>query len=211
MTLEPDMPIWPGDPHLIFKYIYRIDEGDEVNLSELSLSSHTGTHVDAPFHFVKNGLTLDKIGLNGIVGEAVLLNIQDTDLVEAHHLEMKDIPKNSIVLLKTANSERYFNGQSFNTDYVSLSESGANFLADAGVCGVGIDALSIDPYKAKDAPAHNILLGVGVPIIEGLVFKGVEEGKYFLICLPLKVADAEGAPARAILLEQKEDFSRLIK
>lgn len=204
MTVEPHMSIWPGDPHVILTYVSRIDQGDDFNLSQLCLGSHTGTHVDAPFHFVDNGLTLDEIGLDGLVGEAILIDTGATDLVEARHLEDKGIGKGSIVLLKTANSERGAKEGRFDPNYVGLAESGARFLVNAGVRGVGIDALSIDPYKATGSSAHRILLGAGVPIIEGLVLKGVEEGKYLLVCLPLKVAKAEGAPARAILLKLRD-------
>ena len=202
LTISPEIPIWPGDPRVVLERIATIESGSEVNLTRLELSAHTGTHVDAPFHlFSSDAMTVDQLSLKILSGRAYLLNLPDCDLITAKVLEHAEIPPRSRrVLFKTRNSiywSSHVNG--FQKDFVALSKDGAQWLVDRGVKLVGIDYLSIAPYN-ETRPTHEILLKAGVVVIEGLDLSNVSQGRYTLHCLPLKLAGADGAPARAILV-----------
>ena len=197
--IDENLPLWPGDPELRLHWAANIEQGDLVNLTELSMGIHTGTHIDAPLHFLPNGKPIDSLSLNVFVGEAQVVAIpQDVNLITVDILQDVCEIIAARILFKTKNSQLWETSK-FQQDYVALEASAAQWLVDQGVQLVGIDYLSIAPFK-DPAPTHEILLSNDVVIIESLDLRSVEPGLYTLICLPLKLVGREAAPARAILL-----------
>ena len=202
LTISPEIPIWPGDPHIVVERIATIEAGSEANLTRLEMCAHSGTHVDAPFHFINSdAMTVDQLSLKILSGRTYLLNLPDCDLITTKVLESAEIPpRTRRLLFKTRNSGYWSSrGNVFQEDYVGLSKDGAQWLVNRGVKLVGIDYLSIAPFNETRA-THEILLKAGVVVIEGLDLSKVSQGRYTLHCLPLKLAGADGAPARAILV-----------
>ena len=201
LTISPDLPTWPGDPGVELERVEKIEDGSNANVSRVDMGVHTGTHVDAPFHFLQDGITVDKIDLSLLTGRAYVLHLPEVDVITAPVLENAQIPpRTRRVLFKTRNSESWAKKDLvFNTDFVGLSEDGAEYLVRRGVKLVGMDYLSVAPYK-KSRPTHEKLLEAGVVIVEGLDLSEVSQGRYTLYCLPLKIANSDGAPARAILI-----------
>ena len=201
LTVSPEMIVWPGDPTVNIKRISSIDLGDNANVSQISMSCHTGTHVDAPDHFMNNGKTVENLSLDLLIGRAYVLHLPDVNLITASVLMDADIPpRTRRLLFKTRNSDFWASGnKEFQTEFVGLSVDAAELLVDRNVKVVGIDYLSIAPYK-QGKPVHTILLDAGVVVIEGLDLSRVSQGRYTLHCLPLKLGGADGAPTRAILV-----------
>jgi arylformamidase len=202
LTVSPEIPIWPGDPSIVVERIATIKAGSEVNLTRLEMCAHSGTHVDAPFHILTGDVpTVDQLSLKLLSGRAYLLSLPDCDLITASVLQSAEIPpRTRRLLFKTRNSAYWSShGNVFQENYVGLSKDGAQWLVDKGVKLVGIDYLSIAPYN-DTRPTHEILLKAGAVVIEGLDLSKVSQGRYTLHCLPLKLAGADGAPARAILI-----------
>jgi arylformamidase len=203
LTISPDMPVWPGDPKVVIKRIAKISEGDNANVSQLELSVHTGTHLDAPNHFLdQDKTTVEQLDLKTLAGRAYVLHLPDeVDLITRTILENAEIPpRTRRLLLRTRNSHLWAQQEKkFNQTFVGIDASGAEYLTERGVRLVGVDYLSVAPYH-EGRPTHEILLGSGVVIVEGLDLSQVSQGRYTLYCLPLKLQGAEGAPARAILI-----------
>lgn len=201
LTVSPQSIVWPGDTPVVIKHTSSIASGDNANVSEISMSCHTGTHVDAPNHFLNNGVTVDDLSLDLLVGRAYVLHLPDVSMITASVLMQADIPpRTRRLLFKTRNSDLWANGnKEFQTDFVALSVDAAELLVDRNVKVVGIDYLSIAPYK-MGTPVHTILLNAGVVVIEGLDLSKVSQGRYTLHCLPLKLGGADGAPTRAVLV-----------
>jgi arylformamidase len=201
LTISPEMIVWPGDPSVNVKRISSIASGDNANVSQISMSCHTGTHVDAPDHFLNNGKTVENLSLDLLVGRAYVLHLPNVNQITASVLMDADIPpRTRRLLFKTRNSDFWADGnKEFQTDFVGLSVDAAELLVDRNVKVVGIDYLSIAPYK-QGKPVHTILLNAGVVVIEGLDLSRVSQGRYTLHCLPLKLGGADGAPTRAILV-----------
>ncbi len=201
LTITPEMIVWPGDPPVNMQRLSSIDAGDNANVTQISMSCHTGTHVDAPDHFLNNGKTVESLSLDLMVGRAYVLHLPNVNLITASILMDADIPpRTRRLLFKTRNSEYWASGnREFQTDFVGLSIDAAELLVDRNVKLVGIDYLSIAPYK-QGKPVHTILLDAGMVVIEGLDLSKVSQGRYTLHCLPLKLGGAEGAPTRAILV-----------
>jgi arylformamidase len=199
--ITPELPVWPGDPAVRLTHPASLARGDAFALTELALSVHTGTHVDAPAHYVPGGAGADALPLSALVGPAWVLDVGDVPLITAQVLAAAALPlQTERLLLRTGNSHRkLMRSAQFHTDFVALSAEAATWLVARGVRLVGIDYYSIAPYDAL-APTHEILLRSGVIVVEGLDMTEVKPGPYTFICLPLKLADADGAPARAILL-----------
>ncbi len=197
--IDESLPLWPGDPELRLQWAANIEQGDLVNLTELSMSIHTGTHIDAPLHFLPKGKPIDSLSLNVFVGEAQVVAIpSDVNLITVDILQDVCEINAARILFKTKNSQLWETSK-FQQDYVALEASAAQWLVDQGVQLVGIDYLSIAPFK-DPAPTHEILLSNDVVIVESLDLRSVEPGLYTLICLPLKLVGREAAPARAILM-----------
>jgi len=201
VPIHPQMPVWPGDPGVKIEQASSIEAGDNANVSRLSFGAHTGTHVDAPYHFVQDGVTLGRVPLDVFVGQAEVIEILDVPLITAADLKKAGThPQTSRLLIKTVNSEIWKRGENrFQEDFVALSQDAAQYLVDRGIQLVGIDYLSIAPFK-QSRPTHEIFLGAGVAILEGINLVDVPPGRYHLTCLPLKL-DIDGAPSRAILTE----------
>lgn len=201
LPLTPELPIWPGDPPFKRRHISSIEQGGNTNTSFLEMSAHMGTHVDAPDHFLGNGRTIENVPLSILCGRAYVLHLPDVDLITASILERAEIPpRTRRILFKTRNSTCWVEHEmEFRTDFVALSPDAAQYLVDRGFKLVGVDYLSVAPYK-HSRPTHEILLKAGIVIVEGLDLSAVTQGRYSLYCLPLKLAGSDGAPARAMLV-----------
>jgi arylformamidase len=155
--------------------------------------------MDAPLHFVKNGATIDEMPVEATVGPARVIRIRDRHSIRREELLDHEIAASQRILFRTVNSDDAWVGDDFKEDFVFIAHDAAEYLAENGVRCVGVDYLSVGGYKQDAAETHQALLGAGVWVIEGLNLSGVEPGEYDLVCLPLKLMGAEGAPARAIL------------
>jgi arylformamidase len=194
---------WPGDPPVAVTPRFRIADGDPANVSEVRLSSHTGTHVDPPAHFLDGGATVDQLPLDALMGEATVIDLTGRPgPIGPADLEDLYLPAGTErLLMKTDNSARWPERlHTFPDDYVALSPAGAAWMVERGVRLVGIDFLSVEEYGAPGHPTHVTLLSAGVVILEGLDLSAVAAGAYELACLPLPLAGCDGAPARAVLL-----------
>ena len=202
LRIHNDIPVWPGDPKVRLEWLLRIDQGDSVNLTALNMSAHTGTHIDMPKHFIDSGKTLDELDLDVLIGKARVIGVPyDVKVISEEYLRTVPLEGVERILFKTANSRLVVEQPlSFHPDYVALDISGGQYLARSGCKLVGIDYMSIG-YYADPQGAHYPLLGADVIVLEGINLDGVEPGDYQLIALPLKLSGREGAPARAILIE----------
>jgi arylformamidase len=199
VPLRNGMVRWPGDAGVSIERTQAIERGDSMNLSSVSMCLHSGTHMDAPLHFLDGAPCLDRMPLTATVGRARVIELPGAALIGRAELEPHAIRPGERVLLKTSNSRRCWSTDDFVADYVSVSPDGARHLAERGIQALGIDYLSIGAPGPEGEETHRILMTAGIWIIEGLDLSAVEPGGYELICLPLKVFDADGAPARAIL------------
>lgn len=202
VEINPDLPVWPGDPKVNITRSKSMEAGDHANVSQIEFGLHTGTHMDAPFHFLAQGATLDQIALDRLIGLVTVLEVpEDMSVLSGDVLAR--LPADLIterILFKTRNSTYWSDSpHHFHKDFVGIDQSGADFLVERGVRLVGIDYLSIAPFRQSQA-THEVLLGAGVVILEGLDLSGVSQGEYQLFCLPLKIGGVEGAPIRAILI-----------
>ncbi|HWS56298.1 MAG TPA: cyclase family protein [Pyrinomonadaceae bacterium] len=198
-----ETPTYPGDPGIRFEVGAAIERGDPANVTMLHLGAHTGTHVDAPAHFIQGAPRLPSLDLDAFVGEARVVEIPpEAGAVEESHVSAGALGGATRVLFKTRNSAFWENPRGrFRTDFTYIRPEAARALAGAGVRLVGFDYLSIERYGAEDFAAHLALLSAGVVIVEGLDLRAVGAGLYELICLPLRLAAGagDGAPARAVL------------
>jgi arylformamidase len=177
-----------------------MESGDSNNVSRLSMGSHTGTHVDAPLHFIGSGKSLDQMPLDTMLGPARVIPIRDPRRIRCEELKQHRVRRGERILFRTRNSPRCWRESAFVKDFVSLSLEAAEMLAQRRVRMVGVDYLSVGGYRDEDGVAvHEALLGAGIWIIEGLDLSQVPPGPCELICLPLKVLGGDGAPARAIV------------
>ncbi len=199
VTLKSGMVHWPGDPPVKITGTHSISKGDAANVSKIDMGSHTGTHMDAPYHFIPAGKKIDQMPLDAVVGEARVIEIRDKKSVKPEELRRHNIRRGERILIKTVNSSRCWKKNSFAEDFVYISLEAAKFLAERRIRAVGVDYLSVGGYKEDGSATHRALLKSGIWIIEGLNLSGVKAGKYELICLPLKFWHGDGAPARAIL------------
>lgn len=196
------MMVYPGDPPVEIGRYSSLDRGDAYTASCIKMGSHTGTHIDAPSHLIKDGEGIDSISLDVLVGRARLFQLEDIDCVDRYVLERLDWGGVSRVLFGTRNSA-LLKGKKFVTDYVYLTGDAAFHLVEKGIRLVGLDYLSIEDFHNKDFSAHLVLLRAGVVIAEGLDLSGVPAGDYEILCLPIKLKGCDGAPARVFLREIK--------
>ncbi|MEK6536451.1 MAG: cyclase family protein [Actinomycetota bacterium] len=196
------MPFYPGDPGAEIEPAGQISDGAIANLSLLKLGSHSGTHIDAPHHFVDDGKTVDRLSLEALVGPVRVLDLTGVESsIDRGQLESSGLEGVARLLLKTSNSGLWSSAD-FSEDYVSLSGPAADYLVNLGIVLLGIDYLSIEQFKSEDYHVHHALLGAGVVVLEGIDLGQVEAGDYELVCLPLKIRGGDGAPARAILIDK---------
>lgn len=197
LSIAPDMPVWPGDVNVEVTPVSRISQGAGANVSILRFSTHVGTHVDPPLHFIEGGMTVDEIPLDVLVGECLVYKIDSPVITIA---DLEGVPAGTErIIFKTRNSDLW-SKPGFQSDYTYLDPDAAEWLVNRGIRLVGIDYLSVDQMKSGHV-THTRLLQAGVVILEGLDCSEVPEGKYTLVCLPLKIKGGDGAPARAILMK----------
>jgi arylformamidase len=194
-------PVYPGNTPVKLDFALNYDKGDKLALSSYTLGAHTGTHIDAPMHFVKGGASVDLVPLEHLVGPARVIDCTpDAKVIDAAELNKHQWKGAHRILFRTRNSRNHWmTDPTFHEDFTYVAPDAAQLLADAGVELVGIDYLSIEKYKSADFKTHLILLGKGIPVVEGLQLADVTPGDYDLIVLPLRVTGHEAAPARAIL------------
>ncbi len=204
LAFSPDLPGWPGDPMPVVEKIRTIAEGSSCNVTRLDSHVHFATHVDAPLHFIEGAAAVDELPLDSLLGPCRVAHLPDVDVIDAAVLESLALPPGTERLLfRTRNSELWNDpAQGFREDYVALSSDGAEWAVGAGIRLVGVDYLSVERFKEPGRPTHNILLEAGVVALEGLDLRGIESGAYGLMCLPMKIKGADGAPARVVLVEE---------
>ncbi len=191
---------YPGNPPIHIELQQSIAKGAGANVSALSFGSHTGTHVDAPKHFFDDGAGVDTLPLDVLMGPAVLIEIpSDVMAVGEKELRLHELTGHTRVLIKTRNSG-FIRDPEFVRDYTYLAPDGAAYLVSLGVRLVGVDYLSVEQFHSGHHQTHRTLLGRGVVIIEGLDLAVPAAGPYELLCLPLRLAHLDGAPARAVLV-----------
>jgi arylformamidase len=205
VPLTTDMPIWPGFKGIRITPTMRMDEGDLYNASRLDLNLHTGTHVDAPRHFVQNGSTVEHLSLDVLIGPSYVAYLPDAADVTPNNLTDLNLPPGiERLLLRTRNSELWAAKTiEFKEDFVALTHEAAQWIVDKKIRLIGVDYLSVQRF-ADDSRTHQILLGADTVVLEGLNLSNVKTGFYELICLPLRLVGTEAAPARAILRQIPE-------
>ena len=200
VTIDSTVPTNLGDPSIKRRVVQAIADGKPADVSLLTLSSHIGTHVDAPSHLIPGGKTVDALDLTAMVGPARVVLFDEPGAITAEFLERVDsLAANERILFKTGNS-LLWEKRGFTEEYVGLSVDAANWLITKGVRLVGIDYLSIDAPGDANLPVHRALLANDIVVVESLNLRQIPEGHYQLVCLPMKVGGSEGAPARVILL-----------
>jgi arylformamidase len=201
-TLDPSTtPVYEGDPPMRFDFVKDMRKGDVLTLSAYALGAHSGTHIDAPMHFIRDGASIDRVALDRLIGPARVIEIADgVQVIDAAELQRHDWRGAPRILFRTRSSIRgWMTSPTFHRDFAYIAPDAAQLLADANVQLVGIDYLSAEQFGAPAPRTHQILLGKGIPIVEGLSLVGVSGGEYDLIVLPIKVGGHEGAPARAVM------------
>mgnify|MGYP005847578039 CR=1 FL=1 len=199
VPLREGMPTYPGDQPFSLQPLLRIAEGKACNLSAIQMGTHTGTHVDPPWHFVADGITVDRLPLDLLIGKAYVVSVRNVPAVTAHALQSASIPDGvERLLIQTDNSFGSWDKADFQPDFVYLTADAAEWLVQRDIRLVGIDYLSVEQFRAPEPRAHRTLLGAGVIIVEGLNLQELEPGWWRFICLPLRIEGADGAPARAV-------------
>ena len=198
VPLDASLPTYPGNAPFILEAVKRIALGDSSNVSTLHMSAHTGTHVDAPRHYFDEAPGADALPLEMMLGRTRVVEIASRSGIGAEQLTELDLSDDVRILFKTSNSVLW-GSPDFHRDYVGVTASGAEHLIAHGIRVVGVDYLTVEEFKKPGAPAHHVLLGGGAIIIEGLNLRDVDPGIYDMLCLPLRVVGADGAPARVLL------------
>ena len=200
LPMRRNMPVWPDSAGFRLIPTMRLEGGEDHNVSKLECDLHVGTHVDAPWHCVASGITVDRLPLSTLLGPAMVAYLPQVAVVTADDLATLDLPSSTKrLLLRTNNSELWEAGiTEFKKDFVALTLDGAEWVVSRGIALIGIDYLSIQRYE-DSPPIHQVLLEADVVILEGLNLAKVEPGEYELICLPLNLEGAEGSPVRAVL------------
>jgi arylformamidase len=201
-TLDPaTTPVYAGDAPLKFDFLKEMRKGDKLTLSVYAMGAHSGTHIDAPMHFVAQGAAIDQVPLDPLIGTARVIDIPDTvRVIDAGELNRHAWKPAKRVLFRTRSTVHgWMDSAAFHRDFAYVAPDAAQLLADAGVVLVGVDYISAEQFGAPAPRTHQILLGRGIPIVEGLDLRPVQAGDYDLIVLPIKVRGHEAAPARAIV------------
>jgi arylformamidase len=201
-TLDPaTTPVYEGDAPMSFEFLHDMRKGEGFTLSKLTLGAHSGTHIDAPMHFIRDGASIDKVPLEPLIGRARVIDIPDSvQSIDAAELNRHTWRGAERVLFRTRSSVRgWMKSSTFHRDFAFVAPDAAQLLADAGVKLVGVDYISAEKFAADAPMTHRILLGKGIPIVEGLLLEAITPGDYDLIVLPMKVGGHEGAPARAVI------------
>lgn len=199
IAITNDMVTWPGDQKVRISRSSSIGiDGAVANVTSLSLSAHTGTHIDAPLHFVADGTDIAGVQLSTLIGLARVLHIQDQQKISLNEVKKFDINRGDRLLFRTRNSEIDWKFKPFMDNYVYLASDAARYLLEIGVSCIGVDYLSV-AGEENGTEVHQLLLNSGVTIIEGLDLRSTESGVYEMIALPMKITGSDGAPARVVL------------
>lgn len=201
VPIENGMVHWPNEIPVEIKKLSSIENGDIANVTILSMSVHTATHIDAPLHFFKNGKDIAALPVDVMMGPAKVIEIRDKHSINLNEIENISLKKGDRVLFKTHNSDKNWAMQGFLQDYVFLSTEAALYLKEREIAVIGVDYLSVAGLN-NGAEVHRILLGAEIVIIEGLNLKNIEQGDYEMICLPIKIKGADGAPSRVLIKKQ---------
>lgn len=196
-TVSPEIAVWPGDTPFSSKLVLAMADGEAVNVSTLTMSVHTGTHVDAPYHFTADGPRVGQMSLEAFIGPARVVSVDKTGGLLPGDLADGALDGAERVLFHTPASD--VPDERWESDIAHMTVEMADYLAGLGVRLVGLDSPSMDPVDSEEMPAHHALNRHGISILEALSLKGVPDGDYELIALPLKLADADGSPVRAVL------------
>lgn len=199
VPLYTGMVHWPDNPPVQIERDLDIRHGDLCNVSKLSFGAHTGTHMDAPVHWIEGAPGIDTMPLDATLGRARVLEIADPVSVKPAELEPHNIQAGERILLKTRNSTHAWASDAFVEDFVYISHEAAEYLAERRVRTVGVDYLSVGGFSVDGPETHRALLTAGIWLIEGLNLSQVTPGDYELICLPVKIRGGDGAPSRALL------------
>lgn len=202
VALSADTPTYPGDPSINISQFQSLANGDPANVTLLHFGAHSGTHVDAPVHFLAGGGRVNSLPLETLIGRVQVVDVPPTlDSINADFINTHCDTGESRLLFKTRNSSFWEAGAAFRSDYTSLEAGAARELVRMGVKLVGIDYLSIEKFGAEAFETHQTLLSRGIVIVEGLDLRQISAGAYELICLPLRIAggSGDGAPARVVL------------
>lgn len=199
VPLVSGMVNWPGDPPVAITKMRDRAHGDKATVSRLDMGAHTGTHMDAPIHFVDDAPSLDSLPLEAVMGPCRVIELDDQEAVSRASLEPHEPRAGERILLKTRNSRERWWEQAFKQDFVYISAEAAHYLAACQIMTVGVDYLSVGGFYRDGTATHVALLGARIWVIEGLDLTRVRPGSYLLYCLPLKVRNGDGAPARAVL------------
>ena len=198
VPVREGMPFWPGDPQLRLRYYASFDAGDPVCLTEASLCLHTGTHVDAPVHFLPGEDGVEALSLETLMGPARVIEIENHERITAEELATKNLECAARFLIKTRNSDERWWEKPFDPHFCHMTPEAAQLLLDNGMTLLGVDYLSVDPPES-DSPVHRLLMPRGVVLLEGINLGDAPEGDYELIALPALFTGRDGAPARAVL------------
>lgn len=200
LPISPSMPVWPGSLAIGFDRVSDLHNGDEHTETDIHMSAHTGTHIDAPSHYIRDGKHLSEFPMDKMIGPALVVEILDVDVITESDLANLNIPADTNrLLIKTRNSSLWANpNHEFTSEFVALDKSAAQWLVDFGLDVIGVDYLSIQPFE-HGPETHQIILGAEIIAIEGLNLSAVAPGNYELLCLPLRLVDTEAAPARVLL------------
>lgn len=206
VPIHAGTPVWEGDPPVTIHEMLNIDHGDIANVTHLELGAHTATHIDAPRHFVPGRKGIDGLDLEALLGPAYVAEFSADRVITAADLRTLDLPAGTIRLLcKTKNSQHWQNpNHQFDREFVGLDVGAARWLVAQGIRLIGVDYLGVERFEMVDqgAPTHHILLSADIVILEGLDLSEVPSGLYQLVCLPIKIQNGDGAPSRAILIEE---------
>lgn len=192
--IHPGVPVWPGDTPFSYELVARIADGDSVNVGKFTTTTHLGTHLDAPWHYVDDGGKLESVPLEVLIGPCRVVDARGQGPLTVEFLKTIQLAERTL----------FYSGQpncweTFPLEFMHVLPEAAQYMAAQGVRLYGTDAPSVDPLTSKDLPAHKAFAQAGVYIVEGLALEGVAPGEYELICLPLRLEGTDAAPVRAVL------------
>ncbi len=203
VRLRGGMATYAGEgPGPVLDFHSLMSEGQSANVSALSLGSHTGTHVDSPHHFLDNGVTVEQIPVEYMVGPCYVMGYEGDGHISAADLEAAGIPGGTSRLLVKTKNARFLDDDAFHAEFIGLDDDAGPWLVGRGIVLIGIDYMSIERFHTPTHAVHKALLEAGAVILEGLDLRRVVPGEYFLVCAPLPVAGADGAPARVFLFDE---------
>ncbi len=199
VPISADLPVYPGDPSIQMERIMSLENGDVANVTWLCCTTHIGTHIDPPSHFIAGAKPVDQLPLETLIGTVRVVDVGDVPAITAEVLSRSDLDGATRVLFKSRNSDFWPQVKTFREDFTYIAPDAARLLVERGVQLVGIDYLSVERFNFDEPTTHLVLLGANVVIVEGLALRDVPPGDYELFCLPLKIKDGDGSPARVVL------------